>query len=204
MLGFVMMEYILAHCIQNELILTDQLFIHSWSEQLTVERIREVLKIQEQWEWIGYLGVLVFVLAKLFLTTVCLNIGTFLVEYKVGFRALWKMVVNAMAVFAIGKLMYVGYLATIDIQSVEDVMEADIFSLLGVTGYDQVPQWALFALGSINLLELFYWFILSLGIMLVLKVKWKKAIGFVLMTYGVGWWIWLLAGTFMLINLYGV
>lgn len=141
-------------------------------------------------------------MAKLFLTTVCLNIGTFLMEYKVGFSALWKMVVNATTVFAIGKLVYTGYLATIDIQSIEDVLEADLFSLLSVTGHDQVPQWALFALGSINLLELFYWFLLSLGIMLLLEIRWVKAMGFVVMTYGIGWWIWLLAGTFLMINLY--
>lgn len=203
MLGFVMMEYLLCHYIQTELILTDQIYINTWSEQLTVDRIKEVLAYQDQWKGIGYVIVLVFVLTKIFLTTICLNIGTFLLDYNIRFGQLWKVVVNATAVFAIGKLLYIGNFATIDIHTIDDVVKADHFSLLGVIGYGNVSQWAVFALGSINLLELVYWILLSLGMMLLLKVKWIKSFSFVVMTYGIGLWIWLLAGTFLMINLYG-
>ncbi|MBY5957786.1 hypothetical protein KUV50_06575 [Membranicola marinus] len=203
MFGFVIMEYLICHYIQNELILTDQLYINTWSEQMTVDRIREVLAWQDQWKGMGYLVVIIFVFAKMFLTTICLNIGAFLMDYKIGFGQIWRIVVNATAVFAIGKLIYIGYFASIDLQTIDDVVKADLFSMLGVIGYDQVPQWAVFALGSLNLLELAYWIILSLGMMLLLKVKWPKAFGFVAMTYGVGLWIWILTGTFLMINLYG-
>lgn len=203
MLGFVLLEYLLCHYIQNELILTEQLYINSWSEQLTIDRIREILVYQDQWIWIGYIVIIFFVLAKLFLTTICLNIGSFLMEYKVGFGQLWRIVVNSTAVFAIGKVIYTVYLANIEIRYIEDVEKADIFSLLGMIGYDQVPQWAVFALGSMNLLELFYWVLLSLGITWIMKVRWHKSFSFVALTYGLGLWIWLLAGTFLMINLYG-
>ena len=203
MLVFLLSEYLACHYIQKELILTEQLYINSWSEQMTVDRIREILVYQDQWKWIGYIVILIFIFVKLVLTTICLNIGTFLMEYKVGFGQLWRIVVNSTAVFAIGKVLYTVQLARMDIQHIEDVEKADIFSLLGMIGYDQVPQWAVFALGSMNLLELFYWVLLSLGIMWGIKLRWGKSIGFVALTYGMGLWIWLLAGTFLMINLYG-
>lgn len=46
--------YLTLNLIVNAFILTDAVYYRSLGEQLTADRIRAVLALQEQYAWIGY------------------------------------------------------------------------------------------------------------------------------------------------------
>jgi len=105
---------------------------------------------------------------------------------------LFSTTLKAMIVFAFGKIIIVGVLLSLEINTIQDVTSANVFSLLGIIGQDNVPQWSLYPLALINLFEILFWSFLAVGIAMILNKNFKSTLKFIAGTYGVGLLIWTL------------
>jgi len=97
--------------------------------------------------------------------------------------------------------VYMMVVQFMDIQTIEDLMKADVFSLLGWTGAENVPTWLQYPLSVVNVFELGFWILLAGGMSYLLQKRWTQMLGFVAATYGVGLLIWVLFIVFLQLNL---
>jgi len=89
----------------------------------------------------------------------------------------------------------------VDINRVEDVMKADVFSLLYLVGTENVNSWFHYALQVVNLFEVMFICLIAGGLSHYLGGRLSKGIVFTIATYGVGLLSWVLLVTFLIINI---
>lgn len=193
--------YVLVTLVQQTYILTDAVYYETLGEQLTRESIAGLLEAQDRWAWVTYALIPFSILLQVLLITCCLNIGTILFDYPAGFRSLFGMVIKAVSIFALGKLAYTVILLGFDIQSMEDLFRADVFSLLGLVGKHNVPDWLVYPLNVVNVFEVFFWLALAGGLMLLIGRSFRSMLAFVAGTYGAGLIVWILLIVFLQLTL---
>lgn len=198
---FICTIYALALYIQQEFILTKELYYNTLGEQLTIERIDAFLQLRSKWVWLSYAFIPIMVLLQALLVSICLSTGAILMDYKIPFAQIFNIVVKALLVFALGKVCYLAALQFQEIRTIEDLIQADVFSLLGWLGTDGIPEWLLYPLGVINIFEIFFWFVLAAIMGYLLKRPARQMLGFVSATYGIGLLIWIALVVFIQLNL---
>lgn len=198
---YLCITYALVLFVQQEYILTEEVYYNSLGEQLAVERIDAFLQMQHKWEWLKYAAIPVVVFLQALLVSVCLGAGAILMEYAISFKALFSMVVKALAVFAVGKVLFTILALFTEIRTMDDLLKADKFSLLGWIGKEGIPEWLLYPLSVVNFFEVLFWLLLACGIGFLLKKRWTEMLGFVAATYGVGLLILVLLLTFFQLSL---
>ena len=66
-------------------LISDQLYFNALSNQLTYERIQELIDQGKKWQWLGYILVPVLYLVKFGLVAGCLGIGYFFATSQFAF-----------------------------------------------------------------------------------------------------------------------
>lgn len=194
-------SYMLVLYIQQKYVLTEQVYYNTLGEQLTIERIDTFLRARANWAWLSYSLIPLVLFLQALLVSICLATGAILLDYKTKFGALFGMVVKAAVIYAVGKLMYMTVVQFMDIETIEDLMRADIFSLLGWMSAENVPTWLHYPLSVVNVFELGFWLLLAGGMGYLLEKPWTKMLGFVAATYGVGLLVWVLFIVFLQLNM---
>lgn len=199
--AFSCVAYALVLHIQQKYVLTEQVYYNTLGEQLTIERIDAFLQKQREWAWLSYALIPAVLFVQALLVSICLATGAILLDYKIKFGRLLGMVIKAGVVYAVGKLVYMTAIQFTEVQTIEDLAKADIFSLLGWVGAETVPTWLHYPLSVVNVFELGFWILLAGGMGYLLEKRWTRMIGFVAATYGVGLLVWVLFIVFLQLNL---
>lgn len=181
--------------------MTHELYYNTLGEQLTVERIDAVLKLRSRYEWMAFAMIPLTVFLQALLISICLSTGAILMDYKVSFGRVFGMVMKALTIFALGKVLYVMVLLLIDVQTMDDLIRADVFSLLGWIGKDGLPDWLLYPLGVFSVFEIIFWVLLAVGMGNLLGQPARQMPGFIAVTYGLGLLVWLALVVFLQLNL---
>jgi hypothetical protein len=64
----------------------EQMLFNSMSEQMSVERIKELTTGQQKWQWVGYLFILLMLVIKWSLIAIPFYIGAIFFEIKITFK----------------------------------------------------------------------------------------------------------------------
>jgi hypothetical protein len=185
--------------VQDQVIMTKEVYYSLWGEQLTLERIEELLNFQAKWKWINYLAIPLLLLIQLAGVAACLFTGAVLLDWKIGYRALFGLTVRAAVVTAMGKMLQTLVLLLVNIRSLDDLYRADWFSLVGWLGKDQVPELALVPASFVNVFELLFWVLLVAGVRNLSGQR--HGLGFVAGTYGVGLVLWCLVLVYLQVSM---
>jgi len=197
--------YLTLNLIVNAFILTDAVYYRSFGEQLTAERIRAILALQEQYAWIGYALTPLVLAVKMGYTALCLAVGAVLVGYDaLTFTRTFKAALAAEGVFLLAAALRTAWgLWGLDVHTLEDFSTFAPLSALAFFNANTLPQWALYPLQTLNVFEFLY--CLALGA--VLSWLWQRdfrrfedlsvlAFG----AYGTGLLLWIAAATFFLLQ----
>lgn len=191
----------IAVYLQQEVLLTEDLYFNSLGEQMAYERIEEMISRQQQYKWVAYAVVPLMFLVQLFLISLCLNVGTILYEYKVGFRKLFGMAARASVLMAIvGSLQMVPLLA-MHIETLDQLTRLDWFSVAALFQGADLPLWLLLPLKMLNLILLLTMLVLAGGMHWLTGRPFGKMLGFVVGTYGVGMLLLVLLLVFLQMNM---
>jgi hypothetical protein len=193
--------YAASAYIQDTMILTKEVFYNTLGEQLTVERIDEMLEKQSEWKFVSYILIPAIIVFQAFLVTICLNCGTIMMNYKIGFRPLFTLVLRSSAVFLIGKLAFTFILLFSNIQIFDDLVTVNKFALAGFVDKTDVPTWLMPPLSILNIFEVAFWLLLTLGIGRLLQRPFNASLRFVAATYGLGLLMWMVFIIFLQLNL---
>jgi hypothetical protein len=187
--------------IQDTMILTKEVYYNTLGEQLTIERIDAMLENQAEWKFVNYLLIPLILIIQICLVALCLNCGTILMNHKIQFKTLFKLVLKASIVFLINKLVFTLILLFSKVQVADDLILINKFALSGFATTINIPKWLMYALSNINIFEVTFWLLLAFGISGLLKQSFKTSFSFVAATYGVGLFIWIVFIIFLQLNL---
>jgi hypothetical protein len=202
-LVFILLNIMYAVCIwiQNEYILTDQVYYNSLGEQLTTERIKVYLDAQKNYMWIQYAAIPFGIVFQAFLITMCLNVGALLEDYKISFKQLFGLVIKAMIIFGISRILFVIFGLFTDVSTIDDIANINYMSVLTLIGPANVPKWATYAFSTLNVYELLFITLVVLGLKKMMPVPLENRISFVFLTYGTGLVCWVLLITYLMISI---
>jgi hypothetical protein len=187
--------------LQQEILMTEELFYNSLGEQMAYERIEALVLQQQKYKWLSYLIAPIALLMQILLITLCLNVGTILFEYKVGFRKLFGMVIRATAILAVISTIQIIPLLLVDIQTIDQLVQLDWFSLAALFQGADLPTWLLLPLKMINLVTLFTLCVLAGGMHWLTRRPYGQTLGFVTSTYGTGILLLVLFIIFLQLNM---
>ena len=80
--------------IQQKMILTDQVYFNTWSQQLAYDRVEALLEMKNKWLWIGYIITPLIVLLQVFFVASCLTTGALIGNIKGSFRFFFGIVLR--------------------------------------------------------------------------------------------------------------
>ena len=97
--------YVITTFAINFIFISEGLYFMSYGEQLAADRIAKMIELSKQWEWIGYVSILIVVLIRVCFTAICIYIGCFLVNFRVEFNKLFKVALLADVVFVLAGIV---------------------------------------------------------------------------------------------------
>ena len=187
--------------IQDAYIITKEVYYNTLGEQLTIESIDTMLEKQAKWKFISYLLIPFVIFLQASLITLCLSCGTILMNYKIRFRPLFRLVLRSSVVFLIGKLAFTFILLFSNIEIFDDLVSVNKFALSGFVSKNSIPTWLMYPLSILNVFEAAFWLLLTFGMSRLLQKPFRAAFGFVATTYGIGLLIWVVFIIFLQLNL---
>lgn len=189
--------------LNQEFIIHEQLYFEAYGEQLSYERITQMIELNRDWAWLNYVLLPIFVLIKVFLVSVCLLIGVLLSDIKLSFRKVFQIVLIAEMIYLIPAFIRTFYfIFWLRDFGLEDLTSFDPFSLLGWLGRDSLDIWWHYLLYSLNIFELLYWLTLALGFKMVIRqLSYLSALELVASSYGLGLLLWIAGVTFLIVSI---
>lgn len=189
--------YVSQNYIISEEILTDH-----FSQQMSIERIQQMLDFRGQWAWVKYVALPFIYLIKFVFISAWLLCGVVLFGYQLSFSRIFRVVLIAEFVWMLPLLLTVLWFGLIDTDyTVIDVKFFQPLSLLNFFNAEQVESWLVFPLKALNLFELAYMAVMAIGIKKEIKRSYKSSLNFVIPVYGSGLVTWIVFMTFISLNM---
>jgi hypothetical protein len=164
------------------LILTDKCYYNSFIEQTSAEKI-EVL-INNKDNIFSFLFGPTFLLIKMLLISLPIYIGLILVNIKLTFQDLFKIVAIAEFIFFIPMIIKIIWFYFFDKEYIlNDLINFYPLSALSLFDYRNVEPFLIYPLQILNFFELFYSLFLAYGISKVIKIDLQRGMKIVLSTY---------------------
>ena len=184
------------------LLLSDDLFYSSYSEQFARSQIELILSQSKEWEWLGYVLIPIICVFKCLLTSLCLSLGIFLITNKFDFRIIFRVSVLAEFVFllpAIIKILWFLFIQTT--YTLQDLQLFYPLSALNIFDPKLLEPWLLYPLQVFNVFEVIYWVVLAYLLSKELPdMDMNSSFGLVMSSYGSGLVIWIALVMFLTIT----
>lgn len=104
--------YLLIILTTEYVLVSDSLYYDMFANQLSAERMDEVITQGKKWKWVVYIVFPIFLLIKFAAVASCLLVGSLLSNYSISFKKLFEVSVLAEFVFlipAIVKILWFGF-----------------------------------------------------------------------------------------------
>lgn len=194
--------YALLQYAMNTVLISDDLYYDSFSNQIGFEEVSRLLELGRRWNWISYALIPVIILVKVSFVAICLSIGCLLAGRQSSFIRVLPVTVAGEYVFLIPgftKLLWFSFFST-DF-SLEDLQFFAPLSILSLFNPMEVERWLVYPLQVLNLFEFAYWCILALQLRDFLGREFWDSFGFVTSTYGIGLLLWVVFVMFVTVTL---
>ncbi|MCP4458859.1 MAG: hypothetical protein GY816_12680 [Cytophagales bacterium] len=167
---------------------------------MSIERIEQMLDLQNQWAWMNYVALPIIYLIKFGLVSLWVLCGTVLFGYKVSFKDIFHVVLVAEFVWLIPSFLSIIWFGFIDTDySLIDIQYFQPLSLLNFFDVSSLDPWIVFPLKALNVFEVIYALVLTLGMRKVIKKDWMDSVRFTIPVYGFVTWIVFI--TFLTLNM---
>lgn len=185
----------------NTLIITKDVFYYSLGNQLTFERIEEIINNQSKYLWVGYLFIPVWLLLKTFMVNLTLQAGALLYGIKLKLSQTIKVALMAEFVFLIPQLLKLGWFLLIQKEyTLTDVQQFYPLSILSLFHAESLSAIWIYPFQIFNVFEALYWFVLAGGIKQVLDKDMDTGIKIVFSGYVPALMLWLIFIAFITIS----
>jgi hypothetical protein len=185
-LSFLQQEYVLIPMLNNQDVLTETLK-------------KQILEQFHKYRWFTFIISPLVVFLRISLSAVCFFIGCFIFDsygkmnYSFCFNIALKsdIVLLAYSVFYNILVVIVGYETATNI--------AKHSSFLGLFDIAILDPWLIALIGAFNVFELLYWLFLAKLLSVSIQKSYRDSLNFVVSTYGVGFFLYLLFLAFFML-----
>lgn len=192
--------YGLINFVTARYVLTDNFYFQSFSDQLTFDRISQVIEQRKRWEWLGYALFLLVILIKVYYASACIFTAALLGNISIRWKDILRVVVTCEIVFVFASVIRLGFFLISppgNMETLGNFAPLSVSMLLG----SGVPKYLLYALQTINLFELVYCLMLAAGLMYYTKRTFGSCLAWVARSYVPGLLIWVIFVIFLSIQL---
>ena len=187
--------------VTNYLFLSDELYIQTYEKAVAIDRIMEMIKLSQKWQWLGYVFIPIAVLVRVGFTAICLYAGLFVANLKVRFRDLFKVALLADFVFvAAGVAKLVILIFFKEVNTLDD-LQFQPLSLMQLFDKSSVDALLVYPLSLLNVFEVLYWLALAWLLTGVVEKPMGSTLKTVATSYGQGLLVWVLFVMFLTVNL---
>lgn len=193
---------VLLYLASEQIIITEDLIFDFYGQQLTYERITDLIEKSNKWRWIVYVAIPVYYLIKFLIISICLYTGVFLAGYSINFTKLFHVVMFSEFIFLIVpvvKIVWFGIFLTD--YTLQDLQYFSPLSLLSLVDRNSIEPWLAYPLQLVNVFEISYWLLLALGLCSLTKERYSKMLGLVASSYGVGLLLWVVFIVFLSVSI---
>lgn len=198
---FVVTVYVGISFIANTFLITEEIYYQTYGEQMAADRIRDVLAMQDKYMWMSYAIIPLMIGLKISFTGLCLSVGAVLMEYgKMTFSKLFKVAMVCEGVFILRAIwQYVYVFNFTEVETLDDLNQG-VASVASLFSPDAIPQWAMYALQTLNVFEIVY--VVAIGVFCAYAFRrdTSSMISFAATSYGIGLVLWVVAATFFLMQ----
>lgn len=196
--------FVLLSCfftiIINTFIVDDQVYYHSFGEQMSIDRIDKMLQLKNEWEWLGYIAIPIFLLIKYSSVGTCLMIGVFFSGWDLSFKKAFQIAMIADIALLLGQLVKVISLFFINLKTLNEIQTFMPLSILSLFDLKSIQPWFLYPFQQINIFEILYWLLLGLLLKVEIKKSYEFSLKIVVASYGSGLLIWIIFLMFLSVN----
>jgi hypothetical protein len=178
------------------------LLYNSLSDQLTRTQIATMFEFQDQWHWLSWVFVPVFLVVKTSIIASVLYIGVFFFSKKqLSFGQLFGHVVTAELVFLLVPIFKMGWFYFFDTQyKLEDIQNFFPLSAINIIGYQGLEAWFIYPFQTLNLFEVAYWLLLAYFLGKATETNMDKGLKIVACSYGPALLLWVVVIMFFTLN----
>lgn len=194
-----------ATYIAQRFVMTEQVYYNSLGEQLTVDRIQEILKINSALTWVQVLILPVFALLQVLTLSFAFNVGALLAAISLDVKQIFLTILKATLIFGLAKIIQACLCLVLPIQTIDDVAKSDIFSVNGWLAILNIPVHELltYPLTLVSVVEIAFCLLLTAAFRKfpMSDAQRKRIPIFVWGTYCLTLTIWTLVVLFLQVNL---
>ena len=180
--------------------LTEILVYNVLGEQFTSQQIQQLLGEMSRWQWVGYIFLPLVIIIRVTYTAFCLYVGSLFQEYGWEWKKIFNIALKADIVFLLASAVGFYYYVFVNTPQTLEDMSVNFVSVLALVGLENTPAWLVSAYNSMNLFELLYIALLTVLVCKVFNRKWYFSLIFLLLTYGVGTYLYVAGMTFLFLS----
>jgi hypothetical protein len=185
--GVICFVYLFFNWYLQTQVLTDQVYAYSLGRQVNPDKLAAFLQGQHRMVLVSYLVVPLTLLVKMSLVSLCLLTGLLLTYLKLPFSTLIRIVLFAESAFVASTLLRLLILAfSHNVESLAQYMRFAPLSLYSLFPPTSIPNWLTYPLQTLDLFQVGYVLLLTAGLQYYIGQPFRKMLGLVLMSYGLG------------------
>lgn len=183
-------------------LITNDVFHNSYAEQLSYDRIEELIDGQTKWAWIVYAILPLIYTLKFFLVACCLLVGSMFFDLKLKFSEAFRIALLADVVFIIPMLIKVFWFLVVQKEYVlQDIQQFSPLSIISTFDTKTLGLLWFYPLQILNVFELLYIFLLGFWVYQFGAKSYEKGLNMVLGSYVPALFIWVILVMFVTLNL---
>lgn len=194
--------YILTQALMDWLVLTDEVIYDSLINQISYNRITELLDQGKKWRWVPYIFLPLLITLKIVIVLICFSIGALLANIQLSLRQIFSVCIISEFIFlipAIIKLLWFLFIKTD--YTLQDLHFFSPLSMISLFNPTELDPWLVYPIQLLNVFELLYWIALAWQLQEVLEKPFAESFGFVAKTYGVGLAVWVVVVMFLTVSI---
>jgi hypothetical protein len=184
-LAFLVVSEILFTFIVSKYALNDQVLYNSFGDELSIEEIKRFTSTTRANSTMSLLSSGAKVMVEVVIINVFIMIGVVLMRFAVSFKQAFNVVVKSYVIFSLSRLLLALIYSTTKVENYDDLDYIPRLSLYPFFNAATLPDWAIFPLQTINLLQLGFIALLALGLNIIKKHGYGKWLLMVFVTYGI-------------------
>lgn len=186
----------------KHLLIDEALYYNSFAEQLSYERIGQLIENERKWAWLGYALIPAVYLVKFSMVASCLWLAGFFANVKLPFGKAFGVALLAETVSLVPPLLKIGWFAFVHTDyTLADLQWFSPLSALGLFEREDLETYLAYPLQVLSVWEVAYWLLLAYGLGKALQKPLPDGLRLVAASYGPGLVLWVLLVVFLTVNL---
>jgi len=200
--SYLCIALIVINILTNHYLFSASFYHEQLIEQMSAERIKDIITQSYKYEWFGYLITPLFLFIKIILIAICLKIGLIFIDIKKSWSKVLNWIIKLETIFLVPSVIILLWFMFIRTDyTYSDLQFFYPLSLLNLFNPEELNQLFVYPLRLVNVFELLYWLALAKLFATETGKKFGKAFEFVMYTYGVGLLIWVVFVMFLTVNI---